>query len=801
MVRPRFYFVMLHHLWPNSEHEEASSCVTCPHRHDKLNPAVKRSTIPLLVILITCSLATSLGQWREVSLPRPYDLGYYLDVFFLPADPNLGWACSIEGYVVRTTDAGRTWQGTQIPRGNLEYIQFLNARVGYSSGSSGLYRSTDGGRSWRVITPALVTAEKMWGSYWLNENEGVFFVGGCATGNQYFYRTEDAGSSWTVFVTSEPNSGLSDGILFQNGNGYAVSSGVLWGTSDAGQSWFKITNTGAATWNEEIAVFGRSILVPSSGTDCDGQTRGVGALRFSRDAGRSWSEFQTRANMFGTFLVNDSTGWGVGDERAVFQTTNYGRSWVRRDCGIRGNIDDVWFVNDTLGWAVGQGIYRTSFNSGMSRITIFPDVQTTSICAGDSLFVEAKGPFAPYEWSDGIVAPSRFIDRPGTYTVKAFDSVSCVFVKDTITVTLRSTFVPKISSSEKAVCEGDSMTLSVIGPVISWLWSTGDTTSSIVTGTAGRVTCATIDTGGCRREAAFDVIVNPNPRPVIVPNRGTTICLDEEINLAVDKGFVSYRWSTGETTRSITTSIAGDYIVEVVDEKGCVGRSAPITVVVKAARNKAEFQFMTTPGEYVIDQHDVGQVRCMEIDVRNTSDSSSLIMRGARFVGNVFFSVPPAQFPIIAGPSGRARLMICASAIELGRITDTLLYDDTCSTTRIPVSTTGTAIDLSGISRCDLPVETSIIRAGSAWRLRAPYPNPSDEVTAFYLARTGSGSRNVELSILDMTGTPVMEPTTISVSKETTHVLNVSALRTGLYLVLVMAEGEPLSSFPLIISR
>lgn len=761
---------------------------------------MKRKLI-VTVTLVVCSIALSYGQWREVALPSPFNQGYYLDVFFLPSNPTMGWACSIEGYVVRTTDAGRTWRGTQIRGGNLEYVQFLGPAIGYVSGPSGLYRSTDGGASWRDITPELVADEKMWGSFWLNEDEGLFFVGGCMTGRQYFYRTVDAGRSWTVSVTSEPNSGLSDGIVFPDGNGYAASSGVLWGTNDAGRNWFKINNTGARTWNEEITVYGRSILVPSSGTDCDGQTRGVGALRFSRDAGRSWTEFQTRANMFGAFLVNDSIAWGVGDERAVFQTTNYGRSWIRRNCGIRGNVDDVWFVNDTLGWAVGEGIYRTNFAPGLSNITIIPDVRTIAICAGDSLFVEAKGPFAPYEWSDGAIAPSRFIDRPGTYSVRAYDSLTCQYVQDTITVSLRSTYQPQIAPSSKAICQGDTMTLTVSGPVVSWSWSTGDTTSSIVTGTAGRVTCATIDTAGCRREAAFDVIVNPRPRPVIVPNRGTTICQDEQIILAVEQGYVSYRWSTGETTRSISTSVGGDYIVEVVDANGCVGRSEPVTVIVRNVRNQAKFLFTSSRPEYTIADHDVGLLRCMNVGIVNLSDTTDLIMRAARFKGNVYFSVPQGQFPITIPPSGVGELVICASAVDVGQIHDTLQFDDACSTVGIPVLTNGLPIGHQGISRCDLPVETSIVRAGSAWRLRAPYPNPSDDVTAVYVARTGTGSKVVEFTIRDLTSTPVIGPTTVNVANESTHTIDVVGLRTGLYMVTMTVDGEPLSSYPLIISR
>ena len=744
---------------------------------------------------------SSIAQWREVSLPAPYNEGYYLDVFFLPANPSLGWVCSMQGHVIRTIDGGRSWRGTMIRGANLEYIQFLNPRVGYASGPSGLYRSTDGGISWSDITPQLEAPEKAWGSYWINEQEGLYFVGGCASGLQYYYRTTDAGQSWSFTTTNEPGSGLSDGLIYPDGRGYAVSSGVLWGTNDSGRNWFRINSTGSKRWTEEIAVFGNSILLPTSGTDCDGQTRGVGSLRFSRDGGRTWREFQTGANMFGSFLLSESRGWGVGDQSSVFETTDYGLTWTRRNCGIRGNIDDIWFINDTLGWAVGEGIYVSRLGATESRITIEPNVDTALICRGDSLLLSAVGPFAPYSWNDGVIAPARIVTEPGRYIVRAYDSLTCETVSDTITVALRSTFRPVITSSSRSICQGDSMTLSLIGPIDSWLWTTGDTTSSVRVAGPGRVSCIVIDQSGCRQEASFDVIVNPLPRPLIIPNRRTTICRDEVITLSVDAPYASYRWSNGETNRSFTTGAAGDYIVEVVDANGCVGRSDTITVTVLNIRNKAVFQFFSAGSSYAIADHDVGGLRCLRVGVLNRSDSTDLVMRTARFKGNVVFSVPQAQFPIVIPASGFGELTICASAYEVGPILDTLLFDDTCSTIGIPVSTNGLSIPLTGISRCDLPVESTIVQAGTTWRLRAPFPTPADDHLVLQLSHGGVSSRMVTATVHDVTGIVVIGPKVLRVDAKMDDQLDVSQLRAGPYVVSLTADGEPLASYPVIISR
>ena len=755
------------------------------------------SVLSLLIMLIKPLSA----QWREVALPAPYNQGYYLDVFFLPSNPNLGWSCSMQGHVIRTVDAGRSWRGTMIPNSNLEYIQFLNARIGYASGPTGVYRSDDGGISWDDITPQLLVAEKGWGSFWINEREGLYFVGGCSSGLQFFYRTTDGGQSWSVTSTDEPNSGLSDGLIFQDGTGYAVSSGVLWGTTDSGRNWFRINSTGSKRWTEEIAVFGNSILLPTSGTDCDGQTRGVGSLRFSRDRGQTWREFQTRANMFGTFLLSESRGWGVGDQGAVFETTDFGQTWTRRNCGIRGNIDDVWFVNDTLGWAVGEGIYVSRLGAAESRITISPDVDTALICRGDSLLLEATGPFSPYTWNDGVVSPSRFVSKTGRYVVRAYDSLTCETVFDTITVALRSTYQPTITASSGAICLGDTMTLSVVGPAVSWRWSTGDTTSTTRVTDAGDVTCRIVDTAGCQSQASYTVRVNPLPRPAIVSDGGLTICLDESIILSVQAPYTSYRWSTGQTTRSIATSTAGEYFVEVIDTNGCFGRSEAVTVVVLNKRNQSEFLFSTSKPEYVIADHDLGSLRCMQIRVGNRSDTTELIIEQMRFRGNVFFSVPQAQFPIVIPASGSGEVTICASAYEAGPMSDTLLFDDACSTIGIPVRSNGLTIPLSGISRCDLPVELTVVRAGASWRLRAPYPTPSDDKIMMQVAHSGDVGAVVSVTISDVTGTVVQAPIDVVVTSEAELLVPVSALESGPYVVTLTANGEPLASYPIVISR
>ncbi|GIV55515.1 MAG: hypothetical protein KatS3mg040_0283 [Candidatus Kapaibacterium sp.] len=346
----------------------------------------------MLVGALVCSQAV--GQvWEEVSLPGQFAQGYYLDVFFLPSNPQYGWACGYNGFVVRTTDGGRTWQGSIVPYngrmgGHLESVQFLDALNGYTSGPAGVFRSTDGGVTWVDITPPF-PSEGPWGCYFLSATVGVVLGGGCA-GPQNFFRTTNGGQSWTLFQSNQPSSGLTDAVLFANGTGYAVSSGLLWQTTDSGASWSVLASSGPAYWSEELTVRGSSFLIPWAGSNCSGQGSGGGG-RFTTDGGQSWRSYSTGVPMFGAFLHDGQRGWICGFARQVWYTSDAGQNWQYRGCGTRGDLDDIWMIDDTTGFVVGQGIYRYGRAQwSASRMTLDFGALCPPVLRFDTLYIRNR---------------------------------------------------------------------------------------------------------------------------------------------------------------------------------------------------------------------------------------------------------------------------------------------------------------------------------------------------------------------------------------------------------------------------
>jgi photosystem II stability/assembly factor-like uncharacterized protein len=186
------------------------------------------------------------------------------------------WVATIEANnphvvtVLRTTDAGLTWQQSSIIDPNsagpaqLDFIDALHGwlLVGYGAAASnegvGLYRTSDGGQHWLRIEQTLGLGHDAPGSLPFGCGKaGLSFVslttgwvsGSCEAGGAFLAITHDGGLTWQSQVLPG-----TEGVLYQTPSttvpiffsaraGYLVffqgSTGrsVLYTTTDGGQSW------------------------------------------------------------------------------------------------------------------------------------------------------------------------------------------------------------------------------------------------------------------------------------------------------------------------------------------------------------------------------------------------------------------------------------------------------------------------------------------------------------------------------------------------------------------------------------
>ena len=208
----------------------------------------------------------------------------------------------------------------------------------------------------------------------------------------------------------------------------------------------------------------------------------------------------------------------------------------------------------------------------------------TSFCTGDSVRITAPLGYAYYEWSDGRRDPSIVVRSPGLYSVFVIDTNDCGGTSNIVAVDVFPLPAPRIAAlGDTVLCAGDSVTLDAGAGYARQLWSTGDTTRTIRVGVSMDATVEVIDANGCRGVSPpLRVVVHPRPATTITASGPLTFCDGGSVVLDAGAGFASQRWSTGETTRTITVRTPGSYGVVVTNGFGCSFNAAPVAVTVHA---------------------------------------------------------------------------------------------------------------------------------------------------------------------------------------------------------------------------
>ncbi|MGH7487638.1 MAG: hypothetical protein ACREMY_18845, partial [bacterium] len=165
---------------------------------------------------------------------------------------------------------------------------------------------------------------------------------------------------------------------------------------------------------------------------------------------------------------------------------------------------------------------------------------------------------------------------PVMVSVSVQDAGGCSANSAPVTVSIDTIATPVITASGPTnLCSGGSVTLTAPAG-FSYSWSNGATTQAITVSTAGNYTVTMHDAGGCSATSApANVTVTAPPLASIIsaqvgdPNPGGPQCAGPPVTLTAKPDGMSYVWSTGETTQTITVSAAGSFLVTVSNANGC----------------------------------------------------------------------------------------------------------------------------------------------------------------------------------------------------------------------------------------
>ncbi|MBL4707028.1 MAG: gliding motility-associated C-terminal domain-containing protein [Flavobacteriales bacterium] len=214
---------------------------------------------------------------------------------------------------------------------------------------------------------------------------------------------------------------------------------------------------------------------------------------------------------------------------------------------------DYWVEDITICISHRDSI-KVSFSSKLPPINLGRD---TILCPKQSILLGSlSSPYDTFKWSDSSTNKVLAVNTAGEYWLRASDS--CNTSSDTI----RVYYYPNIGldlGADTSICKGKSLTLGISRNLSNYLWSTGDTTPSIVVSLPGIYWLETqTDCGPVSDSITVTNVLSIDP-PVLIED--TIICEGE--NLILNPGnLLNYTWSTGETSPSITVTDSNLYWVE-----------------------------------------------------------------------------------------------------------------------------------------------------------------------------------------------------------------------------------------------
>lgn len=369
---------------------------------------------------------------------------------------------------------------------------------------------------------------------------------------------------------------------------------------------------------------------------------------------------------------------------------------------------------------------------------------STSICQGQSVVLTAassgNASNVTYLWSNGQTGNSITVSQPGNYSVVATSSKRCTTTSNSVAVVVNP--LPAVSitaNGSTSFCTGGSVVLTSTHNSNN-VWNTSAATQSITVNQSGAFHVTYTDSNGCSNTSnTITVNVSDSPSPTLNASAPTVICSGNSVTLT-SSAADSYLWRLNgmvipnATSQSIEANEEGLYTVTTTNANPCdgVGESAPIFVDVTPTPT-ANASFIQNFGSAII-------------QFLNSSTNAV----------NYFWNFGDGTFSEEVNPSH--------TFVDGGDYVVTLTaINGECSST--------ITIDLNSVRVEELaPI--------SAFSL---YPNPTNGMITLTFESAFNGNAMAE--IFDLTGRKVFTTVLSVYPGSQMHLVDLSSLNNGLYLV------------------
>lgn len=337
--------------------------------------------ILIAAIVIICFAAQNFAQvpeplgWTKLKSPTSETLR---KLFFV--DANIGWAVSLGGKIINTTNAGETWeiQNSTVVSPIVD-IFFINADRGWAItypseppfGTS-ILTTSNGGMDW-VKDSVFFVNEIFSTIFFFDENNGLI-------GGNGIKKTTDGGVTWTNSfiepggVSTLPINSFS---FYSKTFGYASGgrvdiAGVIWRTTDGGDNWSSIGLSPDQIY--DIHIIDSLNAITLSG---DPELLYPIAIIKTTDAGVSWdyTELPFFGVAFALDFLADKEGWSAAGYKFL-STNDGGQNWNEEFIFDNTTVYDLQFVDKYTGFACGQDGILLKYTSYKKYA---PDKSTVSL--------------------------------------------------------------------------------------------------------------------------------------------------------------------------------------------------------------------------------------------------------------------------------------------------------------------------------------------------------------------------------------------------------------------------------------
>jgi len=291
------------------------------------------------------------------------------DLVFIGTE--IGYAVGDHGAIRKTEDGGTTWSFLESPViSNWKSVCFLTDRIGWVAGGqvgvNGLttrgviLHTKDGGASWKTMTPKDVGT--IFHVQFFGFQQGVVCGESTTKGTSGVWQTADGGKSWRVVESAHRSN-------WRCGDFASVTSGVV-----AGSRGHVGMLGGTRLFDDTSLNFGlKGVHDLTIDDSARGWLVGDGGLVRYSPAGASWQEppgdLPTDLSTlfdFRTVATHKDSIWIAGHPgSAIWHSHDNGKSWSHSPTGITIPINAIHFSDSQNGWAACEfGIILKTVDGG-----------------------------------------------------------------------------------------------------------------------------------------------------------------------------------------------------------------------------------------------------------------------------------------------------------------------------------------------------------------------------------------------------------------------------------------------------